>query len=341
MKIFQPKPVSPNIPITNIGKKRFVLKAEDSKVKKSTMNDELRYLNNGVNVKICIYRACGGLGDILMITPLLRVIKETYPLCQLTFAIDTKTAGDNYYNLIKNNPYIDEIVSAHTVKKDSYHLFKDISSVCLQYENSGLPPINRIDIFAKSCGFQLTSPKPYYRVEEDEKIWASNLFDKISKGKKDKYKFIMLHTASYDNKRTWPIHKYTELISLLNKERSDIFYLINDFQRLNPYWDKMRNTYEVSSYGIRELCAITERVDLFVGPDSGPMHIAGALNTPGIALFGSIAPQARINHYPSFEALTVKNLACMPCYYKPCPFNIKCMTSLEAAMVSKKVLEKL
>lgn len=286
-------------------------------------------------------RACGGIGDVLMCTPTLQAIKETYPDCKLTFAIDTKNAGDNYYNLVKNNPYIDNIISAHSVKRDSYHLFKDISSVCIQYENSGLPPINRIDIFANACGFKLKNPKPYYKVEEDEKDWANKIIDKITKNRRENFKLIMLHTASFDHKRSWPIHKYTELISCLNKTRSDIFYFINDFQRLNPYWDKMKNVYDVSSYGIRELGAITEQMDLFIGPDSGPMHLAGAIGTPAITLFGSIPPQARINHYDNFESITTKGLACMPCWYKNCPFSIKCMTSISAENVADRILNKI
>lgn len=319
--------------------KRLVLKASNNGAKKSTVNDEMRYLNDGINVKICIYRGCGGIGDIIMCTPLLQAIKETYPQCHLTFAIDTKTGGDTYYNIVKNNPYIDEIISAHTIKRDNYHLFKDISSVCLQYENSGLPWINRIDIFANACGFKLKDPKTYYKIEDDERTWAKGLIDKITMNKRSSYKLVMFHTASFDHKRSWPIHKYTELISYLNAKRNDVFYLVNDFQRLNPYWDKMKNVYDISPYRLRELSAITEQMDCFVGPDSGPMHIAGTVGTPGVVMFGSVPPQSRINHYPSLIGITVKNLACLGCMYKSCMFNLKCMTSLSAENVGEKVLE--
>jgi len=37
---------------------------------------------------------------------------------------------------------------------------------------------------------------------------------------------------------------------------------------------------------IKQLAAVAARCDLFIGVDSAPMHIAAALNTPVIALFG-------------------------------------------------------
>ena len=315
-------------------KNRLVLKASGN-IRKASLRDELEFINKTSRINICIYRGCGGIGDILMLTPLLEAIKTEYPNYHLTFALDTKSAGDTYYSLVKNNPYIDEIVSAHEVVRDDYHLFKDMSSVCLQYENSGLPWINRIDIFANACGFKLKNTLPFYLVEPEEKNWA---FEFVKKTANDKKK-IMLHTASYDVKRTWPIKKYTDLISLLNKTNNNFTYYINDFQNLNPYWNQYKNVVNISQYKIREVAAITEQMDLFVGPDSGPMHIAGSLKVPGIVLFGSIPPQSRINYYPTLKSLTVENLSCLGCGYKSCPFHIKCMTSLSPEKVANKINE--
>lgn len=333
MKIFQHNKISA-LKKPAEKKNRLILKASGS-IRKGSLRDEIEFVNKTSQIKICLYRGCGGIGDILMLTPTLQAIKEEYPNYHLTFAIDTKSAGDTYYNLLINNPYIDEIVSAHEIVRDDYHLFKDMSSVCLQYENSGMPWINRIDIFANACGFKLKNHLPFYKVELEEKEWAKMFIQKNAIDKKK----VMLHTASYDTKRTWPIKKYTELISLLNKERNDVIYYINDFQGLNPNWNQYKNVVNISQFKIREVAAITEQMDLFVGPDSGPMHIAGALKVPGIILFGSIPPQSRINHYPSLESITTTGLACLGCGYKACPFNIKCMTSLTAEKVVKKINE--
>ena len=58
---------------------------------------------------VCIVRSVGGIGDVLMITPAIRQIKERYPLCKVTLALDRhRTRGDIYYELLKNaegDPY--------------------------------------------------------------------------------------------------------------------------------------------------------------------------------------------------------------------------------------------
>ena len=334
MKLFSPKSTQPLSKLVKPNK-RLILKPSEA-IKKSTIKDELDFIKSTSIIRVCVYRGCGGIGDILMMTPLLQAIKESYPDCRLTVAIDTKSAGDTYYEVLKNNPYIDEIVSAHECKKETYHLFKDISSVCLAYENSGLPWINRIDIFANSCGFKLKDPKVFYEVEEDESLWADEMLKKWKKD--DNTKFIMLHTASYDVKRTWPIQRYIELIHYINTKRRDIVFLVNDFQGLYPNWNAIKNVVNITPYKIRQKAAITSKVDCFLGPDSGPMHIAGALNVKGLIMFGSIPPNSRINHYPSLQSITTTGLACLGCGYKSCPVNIKCMTSLSSEKVADKLL---
>jgi ADP-heptose:LPS heptosyltransferase len=151
----------------------------------------------------------------------------------------------------------------------------------------------------------------------------------------------MFHTASYDNKRTWPIYKYPELIAYLNGKRKDFFYFVNDFQNLYTGWSSLKNVANISQYQIREKAALTQNMDFFLGPDSGPMHIAGALDTPGLIMFGSIPPDSRINHYKSLSSITASNLACLGCGYKSCPVGVKCMTSLSTEKVGNKILELL
>ena len=55
---------------------------------------------------VCIKRSVGGIGDLLMVTPSLKAIKEALPNCWLTFATDTK---QNSLIDVINNHYIDYI----------------------------------------------------------------------------------------------------------------------------------------------------------------------------------------------------------------------------------------
>lgn len=69
--------------------------------------------------------------------------------------------------------------------------------------------------------------------------------------------------------------------------------------------------------GLRELAALSRRADLFFGVDSAPMHIAAAMETPVITLFGpSVAELWR----PWGEGHTTlaKNFSCLPCGQEGC-----------------------
>jgi len=66
-----------------------------------------------------------------------------------------------------------------------------------------------------------------------------------------------------------------------------------------------------------ELREVIARAALFVGPDSGPMHIAATTRTPVVALFGPTLP----DHFAPWRAeatVVSKELACRPCKQREC-----------------------
>ena len=71
---------------------------------------------------------------------------------------------------------------------------------------------------------------------------------------------------------------------------------------------------------IQVTAAVLELADLFVGNDAGPMHLATAMGTPTVAIFGlsnSDAWGPYTGNHPTRKALVVKlDLPCMPCFYR-------------------------
>ena len=55
--------------------------------------------------------------------------------------------------------------------------------------------------------------------------------------------------------------------------------------------------------------------DLFIGPDSGPLHLAAYEGVPGLALFGQSDERLRLKYYPGLTALRDPDVACGPCYH--------------------------
>ena len=93
--------------------------------------------------------------------------------------------------------------------------------------------------------------------------------------------------------------------------------------------------------GVGELAAIIKRARLAVTNDSGSMHMAVALKTPVIAIFGPTNP-AQIGPYGQPEAVVRRDLPCSPCNYRrleQCPHGHACMQEVTAAMVVQRIDE--
>ncbi|MDX2170609.1 MAG: glycosyltransferase family 9 protein [Deltaproteobacteria bacterium] len=83
---------------------------------------------------------------------------------------------------------------------------------------------------------------------------------------------------------------------------------------------------------LREIVAIMERATVAIGPDTGPMHIAAAVGTPVVALFGATSP--RRSGPWGWDDLVVRGDApCAPCYLPRCPIGHLCMQQITPELV--------
>jgi ADP-heptose:LPS heptosyltransferase len=283
------------------------------------------HLNHNPEGSICVIRSVGGIGDMLMLTPALRELKRRFPNSHLTVAIDRhRTYDDTYYKLYHNSPFIDTIIDARYVNRKKYHQFSDVSSVCIPYERSDLPPRNRIDMFANHLGVhKMENWLPFYVVEIQERAAAKKIVSQLKT--KTRKKVVAVHTASMEGKRSWPASNTIDFVKLLSKDKS-ILTLVFDFNNVYKKWDELPGVHKINA-DVRQMAALIEQADIFIGPDSGPMHLAGAVGTNSYVLFGSIPPEARINHYPTHTAITA-DVPCLGCWYKPCPYDVRCMKDI-------------
>lgn len=87
---------------------------------------------------------------------------------------------------------------------------------------------------------------------------------------------------------------------------------------------------------LREVIALAARARLAIGGDSGPMHIAAAVGTPVIGLFGATHP-GRSAPYGYAEYVVRGEVPCAPCYLKECPIGQVCMESITPEAVLSRV----
>jgi heptosyltransferase-2 len=90
---------------------------------------------------------------------------------------------------------------------------------------------------------------------------------------------------------------------------------------------------------IRELISLIEQCRVFLTNDSGPMHIASALNIPLVALFGS-TNEIATGPYQNGHVIH-KHAPCSPCYLRTCPIDFRCMKEITVDEVYSAILQKL
>ncbi len=145
--------------------------------------------------------------------------------------------------------------------------------------------------------------------------------------------------SSWDSK-DWPVEGYEELLSML--PGGTVVFLADKSkiamaERLEKIATKAKIVNLAGKTSLAELVALIEGARVLVGPDSGPGHIAGAVGTPHITLFG---PTPCVRNAPrGSEALTLTaNVGCAPCKRRVCPGLGKvCMKLLRPEMVLEKM----
>jgi lipopolysaccharide heptosyltransferase II len=128
--------------------------------------------------------------------------------------------------------------------------------------------------------------------------------------------------------KAWPFHHLVKLCEELG--RRDIRVVITGTEADALLAQKLMNTVKnaklMNACGkttVNQLACLIKRCSVYISADSAPLHIAAAVDTPVIALFGPTDPR---RHIPPAKKLVVlrKDLPCSPCYKSKC-VSLKCM----------------
>jgi heptosyltransferase-2 len=90
---------------------------------------------------------------------------------------------------------------------------------------------------------------------------------------------------------------------------------------------------------LRELACLIKLCKVVLTNDSGPMHIAAAVGTPLVALFGS-TNEIATGPYKTGTVIH-KHVDCSPCYKRVCPIDFRCMKRIETDEVYEALVKKL
>lgn len=150
---------------------------------------------------------------------------------------------------------------------------------------------------------------------------------------------IGIHPGASRPSHRWPADYFAALADRLSREAgASIFFtgVAKEMDTVAAVIDRMStqvsNLAGRTSIGV--LAALIEQCDLFISNDTGPAHIADALDTPSITLFGPVEPRrwAPLNHSHRHPIIRHK-VECSPCGYDDCPIDHRCLRRIEPQTV--------
>lgn len=129
-----------------------------------------------------------------------------------------------------------------------------------------------------------------------------------------------IHPFSAVTERGWPLENYAELATRLRREGNFRTLIVGgpgDVGAFTAVKDLFGDSTIdlVGKCSLRDTIALLMRCSLFVGNDSGIMHLAAAAGTPLVALFGPQSP-VKFGPWSTRAQVIYKGMACSPCRQK-------------------------
>jgi ADP-heptose:LPS heptosyltransferase len=215
----------------------------------------------------------------------------------------------------------------------------------LQTSSTGLlKNINeRVDHLCRCLGARVPERKPalaFLRV-------SSSLGTKAAKtlGLANGSSYVIVHPFTSWEYRTWPIENFRILVCRILETSTEHVVLVgaeSDKSPLQPLIGEFERNPRVS-FGIGleldSLARVIANARLFVGSDSGPLHLAAAVGTPSVGLFGPAPPELTGSETP-MESHVYKRVECSPCNQESCVRKwAPCMTLIPVDEVFDRVSE--
>ncbi|MCC6384648.1 MAG: glycosyltransferase family 9 protein [Bacteroidia bacterium] len=271
------------------------------------------------------------IGDMITTLPVFTALREKYPESEITVWCSLLTKP-----LIENNPAINFIVTNKNELHGSYDLIIDLrgNSETLWYafmhqpyyrldrgtirlKNKFSLPEHPLEVFTNLqiitpvIGNSNADPVLKIYLTKKNQITAKTYLNdnRIST-------FCIFHTAARNELKRWPAIKFAGLAKEIKKEYGWDIVMVGTPSELNEI-QKIQSmipfkTYSFTGFSLTDFAALASMAACFIGNDSGPMHIASAMDIPVVGLFGAgeshtFAPYGRKATYIHHK------LECYPC----------------------------
>jgi len=246
-----------------------------------------------------IIRRDGAIGDVLLTTPIIRALKKKH-----TDSIISVVTDHSY--VFRDNPYV-----SFTLPPDHFWLRDQVYNVCydlsLSYEKS--PEKHIIQSYADVCGINVSDWKMEIYTREQDERFADAL---LGSGE-----WIALHIRSLGwPGKEWSAYNFNRLSKSLRKKNFKVVLIGSGSS------DVVSNDLDLrGKTTFHKLAAIIKKSKVLVGGDSLPLHLAQAVGTSAVGLFGDTFPDRRL--IPGSTAIGItalkEKVACLGCHHRKEP----------------------
>jgi ADP-heptose:LPS heptosyltransferase len=162
-------------------------------------------------------------------------------------------------------------------------------------------------------------------------------------------RLIVLHVSAGNPFRRWPASSFAAAAATLASEDASRRIVITSGPSESAAAESVAaearrlagnaaaRIVRTGEFDLAELAALVDRAALFIGGDSGPLHVAATTPTPIVALFGPTLPERSMPwRDPAIGAVAVDAgaLPCRPCHQRHCvPGDFRCLTAISPTMV--------
>jgi lipopolysaccharide heptosyltransferase II len=159
---------------------------------------------------------------------------------------------------------------------------------------------------------------------------------------------VLVHVSAGNPFRRWPPEAFTEVVvELARRDPARRFILTSGpsdgeasraiVTRVHGRLGPQAVAVMTDEFDIRELRSLAARAAVYIGGDSGPLHVAATTSVPIVALFGPTLPERSMPWRDSrwfAEAVDGGPLPCRPCHQRTCvPGDFRCLTRIDPGRV--------
>lgn len=178
------------------------------------------------------------------------------------------------------------------------------------------------------------------KISEDDNKKADALLREL--GVEEGEPFVAVAASARWETKRWPAENFAALANRLIEEHGVKSVFVGTREEGSVMAGQARSLRQKGSFAfgrtsLKSLSALIKKASVLVTNDSGPMHIAAAVGTPAVAVFGPTDPK-RTGPYGKIHKVVTAGVECAPCFRKKCG-DVKCMTGVTVEMVYDKVAD--